>query len=354
MAQKLSMAAQLLSNTVRFGYYSGVNWLASKEARRFAQSPAYKPTRPVPSPSDLFSDIGQLFMRDAQAVRDGIYPFMLEPAEGLSENVSRVRAMLGDLPDSVRRRQEKETDGAKARPGADDLPDYFKQDFHFQRDGYLSDDSAKLYDVQVETLFYGAAGAMRRASIPALAAFMRGKDQRKTNLLDVGCGTGRLLREIRTAYPAMRASGLDLSKPYLEEARRHTRDLRRIEFFLGNAEAIPLPDASQDIVTCSYLFHELPGDVRRQVAREIARVLVPGGLFLFVDSLQYGDRPGWDGLVEAFPHRFHEPFYAHYASDDLIGLFAEAGLNVEDTSVAFLSKVMAMRRSAPRTAGSNV
>jgi len=195
---------------------------------------------------------------------------------------------------------------------------------------------------------------MRRASIPALAAFMRGKDQRKTNLLDVGCGTGRLLREIRGAYPAMRACGLDLSAPYLEEARRHTRDLRRIEFILGNAEEIPLPNASQDIVTSSYLFHELPGDVRRRVAREIARVLVRDGLFLIVDSLQYGDRPGWDGLVEAFPHRFHEPYYAHYASDDLIGMFAEAGLNEESTSFAFLSKVMAMRRSAPRPCGSNL
>lgn len=39
-------------------------------------------------------------------------------------------------------------------------------------------------------------------------------------------------------------------------------------------------------VTCVYLFHELPGDVRRAVAAEMARVLRPGGLVVLVDSIQ--------------------------------------------------------------------
>ena len=72
---------------------------------------------------------------------------------------------------------------------------------------------------------------------------------------------------------------------------------------------MPLPDASADIVTSIFLYHELPPEVRRQVTAEIARVLKPGGLFVFLDSLQMGDKPGWDGLLEAFPHRFHEPYY---------------------------------------------
>lgn len=344
----LGMAAQLIGNTVRFGWYSGINWYASREARRHAVAPAYRPARPVPSRWELFADVAELFVADAQAVRDGVYPSMPEPSEGLIEHLSRVSGMLGDLPDSVRRRREQETRGASARPGAEDLPDYFRQDFHFQRDGYLSDDSARLYDVQVETLFYGSASAMRRAAIGPLAEFMRGRDQRKTHLLDVGCGTGRFLREIRRAYPAINASGLDLSEPYLAEARRHTRDLRRIDFVSGNAEQVPLADASQHIVTATFLFHELPPDVRRRVAQEIARVLKPGGIFIFVDSLQFGDRPGWDGLVEAFPHRFHEPYYNHYASDDLVSMFAHAGLSEERTFTAFLSKIMVFRRTNER------
>jgi ubiquinone/menaquinone biosynthesis C-methylase UbiE len=80
------------------------------------------------------------------------------------------------------------------------------------------------------------------------------------------------------------------------------------------------------------------------VAAEIARVLKPGGLFVFIDSLQMGDRPGWDGLIEAFPARFHEPYYAHYATDDLDAIFSEVGLAAKETAQAFLSKVMTRRK----------
>jgi hypothetical protein len=51
-----------------------------------------------------------------------------------------------------------------------------------------------------------------------------------------------------------------------------------------------------------------------------------------------------DGLLEAFPQRFHEPYFRHYAIDDLDGLFAEADLAAEAQSVAFLSKVMVRRK----------
>ena len=71
-----------------------------------------------------------------------------------------------------------------------------------------------------------------------------------------------------------------------------------------------------------------------------ARVLKPGGLLVFMDSLQMGDRPGWDGMLEAFPHRFHEPYYRHYAMDDLDDMFSSAGLALREQSLPFLSKLM--------------
>jgi SAM-dependent methyltransferase len=85
--------------------------------------------------------------------------------------------------------------------------------------------------------------------------------------------------------------------------------------------------------------------VRPRVTAEIARVLKPGGLFVFIDSVQLGDKPGWDGLLEVFPARFHEPYYRHYTIDDLDTMFAEAGLKRQASSVAFLSKLMVRRKA---------
>lgn len=344
MADPLGMATQLSGNALRFGWYYGVNRLVEREAQRLGGRPGYTPRRPVPSQRELLADLASLFLADARAVSEGFYPPTVDEGATLGRDLARIRRMLADLPAAVSRRRT--DDAASARTLADPtgLPDYYAQDFHFQTGGYLTEESAALYDVQVETLFYGTANAMRRAALGPIVSLMRGRDQRTVSLLDVACGTGRLLRQIRQIYPAMTLSGLDLSRAYLDEARAHFGARRPAHWIPGNAEAIPLADASQDIVTSVYLFHELPPEVRRTVVGEIARVLKPGGLFVFVDSLQMGDKPGWDGLLEGFPVRFHEPYFRHYAIDDLDGMFTAAGLAPVSADLAFLSKVMARRK----------
>lgn len=347
MTDHVGMATQIAGNVVRFSWYSGINWLAGRrQSPSGEKKPRYKPERPVPQRSELMADLRDLFRRDAELVRDGVaIANGAEPAAGLVDHLDRLRAMFRDIPDAERRRETRDASTVADLAAQAGVPEYFAQDFHFQKGGYLAEESARLYDVQVETLFYGAAAAMRRAALRPIADFARGRDQRDLALLDVACGTGRLLREIRLVYPAMRLSGLDLSQAYLDEARRHMGPLRSAQLLHANAEAIPLRDASQDIVTSVFLFHELPPQVRRTVAREMARVLKPGGLLVFVDSLQFGDRPGWDGLLEAFPHRFHEPYYRHYAIDDLDQVFSEAGLAAESWWPLFLSKVMVRRKA---------
>jgi ubiquinone/menaquinone biosynthesis C-methylase UbiE len=253
--------------------------------------------------------------------------------------------MFADLPGALSRRAQNDASSVHTEPAAADLPAYYAQDFHFQTGGYLSEGSAKLYDVQVETLFMGAAGPMRRAALRPVAEFLKGRDQRRVTLLDVACGTGRFLRQVRLAYPAMTLKGLDLSRAYLEEARQHLGELRAIEWVAAAAERMPLPDASVDVATSIFLFHELPPEVRQEVTREIARVLRPGGMLVFLDSLQLGDQPDWDGLLESFPHRFHEPYYQGYLSDDLEGMFEAAGLAADLTSTPFLSKLMVRRKA---------
>jgi SAM-dependent methyltransferase len=344
MSDTLGMASQLAGQSLRFAWYFALNRALDWRTDRLGTTPRYKPTRPVPSLQELLADQAQLLMSDALNVREGVYPAMADDPAPLPRHLARVRQMFLDLPQAYARRSQKDATTARAETAAADLPDYYAQDFHFQTGGYLTDGSARLYDIQVETLFMGAAGPMRRTALVPVAEFLRGRDQRQATLVDVACGTGRFLRQVRLAYPALNLKGLDLSRPYLDEARRQLDGLRGAELIEAPAEKMPLADASADIVTSMFLFHELPPEVRRQATAEMARILKPGGLLVFLDSLQMGDKPGWDGLIEAFPERFHEPYYRHYAVDDLDGIFSAAGLEAEMTSTPFLSKLMVRRK----------
>ncbi len=77
--------------------------------------------------------------------------------------------------------------------------------------------------------------------------------------------------------------------------------------------------------------------VRRVIAAEFARVLKPGGRLVFMDSLQLGDRTGFDGLLEAFPLNFHEPYFASYLRDDLRAV-SRGGPAPNERGNFFLSK----------------
>ncbi|MEP1881010.1 MAG: class I SAM-dependent methyltransferase, partial [Roseibium sp.] len=72
-----------------------------------------------------------------------------------------------------------------------------------------------------------------------------------------------------------------------------------------------------------------------------ARVLKPGGSFLFVDSLQTGDVPDYDGLLSLFPQLFHEPYYASYLKEDLDQMFKNEGMHRGFFAPAFVSRVAA-------------
>ncbi len=343
MSNRFEAFAHLANQTLRTGYYAALYRVTNKRAAGMGRgAQRIEISRPVPGLWTLLQDVLQLQAQDARNVRDGFYPAPVDEDESLTSHIEAVRSMFADLPRSAERRAGKRATEAASLPEAVGMPAYYAQNFHYQSGGYLTEGSAKLYDVQVETLFMGAAGAMRRRAVPAIANFMRGRDQRQLRLLDAACGSGRFLHQLAQAFPAMQMSGIDLSQAYLQEAARYLRGRRNVSFEQANAEALPFENGSFDIVTCVYLYHELPNEVRRRVTAEIARVLKPGGLFVFVDSLQWGDVEAYDGLLEAFPQRFHEPYYLDYLSDRLggaDGVFSGAGLQPKEEFPAFLSKV---------------
>jgi ubiquinone/menaquinone biosynthesis C-methylase UbiE len=219
-------------------------------------------------------------------------------------------------------------------------PDYYLQNFHYQSGGWLTQESAQRYDTQVEVLFNGSANATRRQALVPLHEIFAGRDQRRLKLIDVGCGTGRFLDSLKQAWPRLPAIGVDLSEAYVAEAKRHLKRWCWINLLVGNGEALPVKTASQDAVTTIFVLHELPPKVRRIVFGEFARVLKRHGRLVVVDSLQIGDEPDYDGMLELFPRNYHEPYYKSYLREDFREIAASCGLaHVRDVN-AFVSKVM--------------
>ena len=132
------------------------------------------------------------------------------------------------------------------------------------------------------------------------------------SVLDVGCGTGKLLRRATAYWPEAHLIGVDPANGMIEMAKRLTPNAT---FFTGMAEALPLQDASVDLALSTTSFHHW----RDQAAgiREIARVLRPEGYFILVDA----SFPDWLVRVVRLK-RFHSPA-------QLRTLFIQAGLHVQ-------------------------
>ncbi|HTQ15536.1 MAG TPA: class I SAM-dependent methyltransferase [Rhizomicrobium sp.] len=334
------------AQAARVAFY-GAHYMAARLVARDGFKGVTKPAHPLPSGPAMLAAMRALFERDWKNVEAGLYPAPVDLTDEISHALSSLR-FLADIPRVARRQMRRGHDEVKTTSAraAGDLPRYYRQNFHYQTDGYLSERSARLYEFQVEALFAGTADAMRRQAFVPLAKALDGKDA--PVLLDIGAGTGRFLSFATAARPAWKAVALDLSAPYLKRARRALRG-RNVEFLATRAEAIPLPDASVDAAVSIYLFHELPPKIRAAAAKEIARVLKPGGVFVLADSIQYGDAPGFDGLIDVFPQLMHEPYYASYAKADPGRLFR--GLKHEGDEIAYLTKVSAFRKPARASRG---
>lgn len=332
---------------LRSAWYGAQYAIAKRRSAGFNRpgEPAFKPSNPVDT-KELRASYFKLFAKDRANIEAGLYP---APEDvrlvDLPRAARRARHFLKDVAEVDRRRVAR--DGTEVREtleGHNRYPAYYRQNFHYQTDGWLSDESARLYDHQVEALFTGSADAMRRAALAEIARELKGRDQRQVSLLDVACGTGRFLRETLRAFPKLKAKGLDLSPNYAERAREQVSPWPQAEIIEGLAEAMPVEDGSQDLLVSIYLFHELPEKTRHQVFAEAARVLKPGGAFIIADSLQFGDAPGLDGILEYFPEGFHEPYYKAYLGWDFEAPMRAAGFELERTEIAFLTKVNVWRK----------
>lgn len=146
--------------------------------------------------------------------------------------------------------------------------------------GLTFEDEAK---VRIEALYRAREISARRDEMLARLALSPGE-----RVLDIGSGPGFFVETMAEAVgPAGHVRGVDISAPFVERAigrRRHGW----VSFAVGDATALPEPEAGHDVVTCVQVIEYVP-DIAA-ASREIARVLRPGGRGLI-------NVPDWGGLI---------------------------------------------------------
>jgi ubiquinone/menaquinone biosynthesis C-methylase UbiE len=290
-----------------------------------------------------------LLQQDWQDAEQGVYPKALLFDDSWDDFVKYYPSVCLDIPQIWNRAHAKSAKDFAPNIETAGLPNYYTQNFHHQTDGYLSDRSAQMYDIQVEILFNGSADAMRRRILAPLKEGLKVfSDEIPQNIrvLDLACGTGRALRMIRGMLPKVKLHGIDLSEAYLRKANQLLSQLpgELPQLTQGAGEALPYVDNYFHALTSVFLFHELPAPIRQQVINEAFRVVKPGGTFIVCDSIQLSDSPELEAMMEGFPATFHEPFYWNYVQDNLIERLETAGFKLISETGYFMSKYLVAQK----------
>jgi ubiquinone/menaquinone biosynthesis C-methylase UbiE len=104
-------------------------------------------------------------------------------------------------------------------------------------------------------------------------------------ILDVGCGTGKLLGLARGRFPDARLVGVDAAIEMVRQAQASHPD-PAIQFQQAMAEHLPFPNTSFDLAFSTMTFHHWQN--QGEGVAEIARVLTPGGRWLLAEFVAAG------------------------------------------------------------------
>ena len=151
-------------------------------------------------------------------------------------------------------------------------------------------------------------------------------------VVDVGCGWGGSLRKLLERFRPERLVGFDIAPKMVEAAAREAAKLRtaggqRVEVMRADSSALPLPDASVDLLFCHQTFHHFV-DQDRAIA-EFFRVLKPGGKLLFAESTK---RYIYSWIIRLL---FRHPMDMQKTASEYLALVRAAGFVVPDTQVSY-------------------
>jgi ubiquinone/menaquinone biosynthesis C-methylase UbiE len=139
-----------------------------------------------------------------------------------------------------------------------------------------------------------------------------------SNVLDVGCGTGKLSHALYSHNKNLNIHGMDFSEVMINKAKAKLKD-EPIEFRIGDVENLPYEPNSFDAITCSHSFHHYPN--QRGAVLEMHRVLKDGGKVMVID----GSRDTFWGSVIFRTVEFVEKNVYHMYGNEMKELLASCG-----------------------------
>jgi ubiquinone/menaquinone biosynthesis C-methylase UbiE len=162
-----------------------------------------------------------------------------------------------------------------------------------------------------------------------------------SRVLDVGCGTGILLDQMRKLDQDLQLHGVDIAFQMATAARAKLPG--SVSLHQASASSLPYCSNAFDYVTCATSFHHYPDSLR--ALREMHRVLKPGGLVALLDPFTNG--PLRRLLCGALDVAFRETDTRLYTSEQMRALFLQAGFaNVSQRPYSYYKLATLARKPA--------
>jgi ubiquinone/menaquinone biosynthesis C-methylase UbiE len=136
-------------------------------------------------------------------------------------------------------------------------------------------------------------------------------EQQERSVLDVGCGGGQSVIRMKERYPHLRLTGIDLSADQIARARKRAqRKGYKLRFEAADAQALPFPNASFDVVFSFGSAKHWPDPLKG--FGECWRVLKPGGELLVADATSDATKEQVNNFykISGFPRLFQKPVTA--------------------------------------------
>jgi len=142
------------------------------------------------------------------------------------------------------------------------------------------------------------------------------------DLLDIGCGTGWLVRSAARRFPGIRAVGVDLSSAMVAEALANTarEGTREVAFIESDSGALPFAAGTFDFITCTASFHHYADPI--SVMKGWRSLLRPGGRILVLESCtRYFPIWVYDKVLRIIENGHVQ----YYRTEDLTSMAEESG-----------------------------